>query len=350
MQQTILVVPREHWVRGLDSLRFVLALIVFLSHLENFPAAFFKSFDNTALKFIGIVINHLYLGPGAVIAFFIISGFVIHYPMKGKPLNVKQFLIRRWVRIGIPMVVAFLIALGFERGIWLIPAWSLYCELIYYTIYPLFRKLPISWQAQFRISFVIAIILVLSLGGTELQSLLSQSNISYTGSYAMLGNFLTWLIGLPCWLIGVLIAEKIDLIKRTVSTSRIWIIRIMMLMMSIIIVGLKAHWFVSYLFTLNIIAPIVGYWIACEILYFRTHEPWCTLECAGKFSYSLYLLHVVIATSIGMWLPRSLATYPLFIIITVFLAWMFYLLIEAPSHKLSRYLASRAVFTSKTML
>jgi peptidoglycan/LPS O-acetylase OafA/YrhL len=333
--------PREHWVKGLDSLRFVLALIVFLSHLENHPAAFVKSMGGSVWNLIGVGINHLYLGPGAVVAFFIISGFVIHYPLKNKPLNVSQFLVRRWVRIGIPIIVAVLIAINIRIGILLIPIWSLYCELIYYTIYPLLRRLPVSWKMQFWISFVISMILVFTFGGNELQSLITQSNISYTGSYAALGDLLTWLVGLPCWLIGVLIAENIDSIKRAVSTRKIWVVRITMLGIAMIIVGLKAHWFVGYLYTLNFFAPFLGYWIAEEIVYFRTHEPWRALEYAGKFSYSLYLLHILLATVVVRLISSTLATYPLIIVITLFLSWVFYLLVESPSHQLSRYLAKK---------
>jgi len=332
--------PREHWVRGLDSLRFVLAVIVFMSHLENHPAMFLKSFDNVILKYLGIAINHLFLGPGAVVAFFIISGFVIHYPVKDRPLKVKQFLVRRWVRIVVPMLIAVAIALNMS-GIWLIPIWSLYCELIYYTIYPVLRRLPLSWKSQFWISFVIALVAMFVLADGELQSMLTQSNVNYTGSYAVLGNGLTWLVGLPCWLIGVLIAQNIDSIKRTISTPKIYLVRIFILAIAMVIVGLKAHWFVSYLFTLNFFAPFLGYWITAEIIYFRDHEPSGILEYCGKFSYSLYLLHVILAHVFVALLSSTLLTYPLIIFLVILCSYVFYLLVESPSHRLSRYLSKK---------
>lgn len=337
---TTTVKSKEHWVNGLDSLRFVLALIVFLSHLDNHPAIFLKSFDSPILNYLGIAVNHLFLGPGAVVAFFIISGFVIHYPVKDSPLKVKQFLVRRWVRIAVPMLIAVAIALNMS-GIWLIPIWSLYCELIYYTIYPILRRIPISWKMKFWISFALAYVIMFTMADGELQSMLTQSNINYTGSYAVLGNLLTWVIGLPCWLIGVLIAENIDAIKRTISTPRIYAIRIFILGASMLIVGLKAHWYVSYLFTLNSFAPFLGYWIVAEILYYRNHEPSGILEYCGKFSYSLYLLHVILAHIFVGWLSSSLMTYPLVIFLVILCSYVFYLLVESPSHRLSRYLAKK---------
>lgn len=331
---------RDYWVKGIDSIRFVLALIVFLSHLENQVAIFLKSFGSGFLYYAGVAVNHAFLGPGAVVAFFIISGFVIHYPLKDQPLNVKQFLVRRWVRIGLPLLVAVSLAL-YLSGIWLIPIWSLYCELIYYTIYPLLRRLKISWKVQFYVSFVVSIVLMFALGTAELNSMFAQANLDYTGSYAALGDLLTWLIGLPVWLIGVLIAENIDKIKVTVSTLKMYIIRAIMLGMAAIIVGLKAHWFVSYLFTLNLFAPLVGFWITAEILFMRTHKPLAWLEYAGKFSYSFYLLHIMTVFLLTMVLDVTLLTYPLIIVLTIFVSWVFYLLVENPSHKLSRYLARK---------
>jgi peptidoglycan/LPS O-acetylase OafA/YrhL len=338
MQQ---VTEGKDWVRGLDSLRFVLALIVFLSHLDNHIAIFLKSFGNAFLNFLGIAVNHLYLGPGAVVAFFIISGFVIHYPFKDKALNVKQFLVRRWVRISLPLLVALAIAL-YMGGIRFIPIWSLYCELIYYTLYPLLRKLPVSWSIQFWIAFVISLALMFTMGAnTELQSMLEQRNIDYTGSYAALGDGYTWLIGLPCWLIGVIIAENIDNIKTHVSKLKIYLIRFAVLATSMVIVGLKAHWFVSYLFTLNLFSLALGYWIANEILFFRDHAPMKALEYAGKFSYSLYLLHVILVAVLVSLFGSSLATYPLIIILTILLSYLFFALVEDPSHRVSKYLARK---------
>jgi peptidoglycan/LPS O-acetylase OafA/YrhL len=180
------------------------------------------------------------------------------------------------------------------------------------------------------------------MGGDELTSLLTQTNVNYTGSYAVLGDWITWIIGLPCWLIGVLIAENIDSIKKVITRPQIYLIRCAMILLAMVIVGLKAHWYTSYLFTLNFIAPIIGLWITAEIVYFRDHQPWAWLEYGGKFSYSLYLCHIINLVLIEMVMKPTVQTYLVIIVIDVFLAWLFYLVVEEPSHRLSRYLAGKA--------
>ena len=331
----------DNWVKGLDSLRFVLALIVFLSHLSNEPSNYLKSLDGKLWHWMGIALNHVFLGPGAVVAFFIISGFVIHYPFKGKSLNTKQFLVRRWVRIGIPLLIVVAIAL-YRGGIGLVPIWSLYCELIYYTLYPLLRRLPLSWTQQFWFAFAIAaVVIVVGSYHTEIASMITQSDQGYTGSYAALGDGFTWLVGLPCWLIGVLIADVVDSRTIVVSQVRINIIRLCALVVAMLVVGLKAHVYVSYLLTLNFFAFMLGYWILNEILFFRTHAASAILEYAGKFSYSLYLLHVLLVQWFYSQFGMSLALYPVAIAFTLVSSWLFYRFVEKPSHELSKYWARK---------
>ena len=112
------------WINGIDSIRFFLALIVFLSHIPNPYVDFLEHSHSGALLLLGTAIKPLFSGITSVIAFFIISGFVIHYPNKGKKLDISKFLIRRWVRIGIPLLVIGGIASLY--GVYQkIPVWSL---------------------------------------------------------------------------------------------------------------------------------------------------------------------------------------------------------------------------------
>lgn len=329
------------WVKGLDSLRFVLALIVLLSHLPNAPSEYLRSLDSPLAKGLSVLLNHAFLGPGAVVAFFIISGFVIHYPFRDKPLQTKQFLVRRWVRIGIPMIVSIVVA--FQRGgMTLIPIWSLYCELIYYTLYPLLRKIPGSWKQKFWISFFASLV-VMFIGSyrSELNALLNQTNDNYQGSYASLGDLWTWLVGLPCWLMGVIIAENIDAIRRVVNRPKIYLIRAVVWGIAAIIVGLKAHWHVSYLFTLNLFAFPLAYWLTHEIIFFRTHTPNRFLEYAGKFSYSFYLFHFIIMMEFIRNFGMYPSLYPIAIVVIIATSWLIFLLVEDPAHRFSKFLARR---------
>jgi peptidoglycan/LPS O-acetylase OafA/YrhL len=334
------------WVGGLDSLRFVLAMVVFLGHLENSYALFFKSSANVLVKWFGIGLNHVFFGPGAVVGFFIISGFVIHYPVKNRALDVTEFLLRRWLRIGLPLIIVVLISLYFDR-FYYIPIWSLYCELIYYTIYPLLRKTRISWLVQYIIAFAIAIFTAVVLAQDELASLFSSRNINYTGSFAALGDLLTWIVGLPCWLLGVLLAEHIDSLSNHVTRFKIYLTRLFVIGIGICVVGLKAHLFVSFIFTLNFFALILYYWISLEIQFFRTHKPSPILEYAGKFSYSLYLLHGLLVSFMVVAIEVDIKTYFVFVFFTLLASWVFYLAVEEPSHRLSKIIAKEVRFTAR---
>ena len=330
----------RNWVNGIDSLRFVLAIVVFLGHLQNEPAIVLKGQENLFLRIIGVGLNHVYFGPGAVIGFFIISGFVIHYPNKTDDFDWRVFLIRRIIRIGLPLliVVVFALKVGmFDH----IPIWSLYCELIYYSLYPLLRISRISWNRIFIISFVTALCFIWLGATNEVESLLQWKNINYTGSYAALGDMLTWIVGMPCWLLGVLLAERIDQYNVNISTARIFALRVVVLILGVLLVAVKAHGFISFIFTLNFFAFVLVYWLASEILYYRTARSSPAIEYCGKFSYSLYLIHGIVVSFVGGWLTINFVSYFIYILITITVAYFVFLLIEMPSHRLAKYLAFR---------
>ena len=79
-------------IEGLDSIRFVLAFIVLVGHM-GLPLPDFAYFDSVylinLLKLFGLIFN----GPAAGIIFFILSGFVIHYPFieNYNKFNIKKF-------------------------------------------------------------------------------------------------------------------------------------------------------------------------------------------------------------------------------------------------------------------
>ncbi|HTC00747.1 MAG TPA: acyltransferase family protein [Ferruginibacter sp.] len=340
-------VQRENnnWVNGLDSIRFILALIVLLSHFGNPWVSYFAHFDSGLLKGFGMLIPNLFSGIGAVIAFFIISGFVIHYPNKKGIPDVRKYLLRRWLRIGIPLVVVVIITVHYNCFN-CIPIWSLYCELIYYTIYPSLLKTKVNWKFQCIISFMISIGVIGIFCTHDIGSFIQQKAIGghsdpLAGAYWQLGPYLTWIIGLPCWLLGVLLAENIDAITKTVSVKRILFLRIAVFIISVGLNIAKFHFFVSYIFSMNVFALILFIWIKNEILYYRERKPVSILEKMGVFSYSLYLLHSVCYTALIYFFPLTKLSYFIFIVISICISYLFYLVIEKPSHLFAKKLANK---------
>jgi peptidoglycan/LPS O-acetylase OafA/YrhL len=327
---------KKNWVKGVDSIRFFLALIVLLSHYRNPFILLFKESGNSVLVLLSGVVSHLFLGVGAVIAFFIISGFVIHYPNKKKEkINVVNFLLRRWLRIGIPMVVVGAIA-GYFGYFNNIPVWSLYCEIIYYTLYPLLFRMKMGWTSKFRISFVLSYVVILALNISDLRSFFMQSDAGYNVNYWQLGVSLTWLVGLPCWLLGVVLAEKVDNLNYKITKLKIYTYRALVFGLSMVIFALATHYYLSCIFSLNLFALVLYYWLQQEIVFYKTHEPVKLLEYFGKFSYSLYLCHQLCLIILSNFLVYNEYTYIPYVILSLGISYIIYLLVEYPSHKLAQ--------------
>jgi len=121
-------------IRGLDTFRFVAAAWVLLAHLSPIPVSGMIDRSTFAGWALTGFINNLFSGGAAVIVFFVISGFCIHYPYRGqREIPVRQFLARRYVRILLPMIAALLLAqpmnfglVRFEETI----LWTLLAELV----------------------------------------------------------------------------------------------------------------------------------------------------------------------------------------------------------------------------
>ncbi|MGZ5581634.1 MAG: acyltransferase family protein [Usitatibacter sp.] len=330
------------YVRGLDSLRFVAALWVVFSHLGAAPL--FQSLDKSQV--IGFVFNGLwgilFSGPAAVIVFFVISGFCIHYPnIRRVPFEVGPYLVRRYTRIGIPMLAAMYItqiagidAFGFFYAI----LWSLVAELMYYTLYPGIRRL----NARFGIKYVIAVSYALSL-------LVVLTDPSAKG-YGVFGWKLNWLLGLPCWLLGVRLAElwshRRDL--EGFAAAPIWKWRAYAWASSALCLTLNFHSPIGYAWTLNIFALVAYGWILREIARANPKKPpWPILEWGGKWSYSLYLSHMY-ANLFFSKIVAGVELAPLIdwicrVAFVLAASYLFFLVVERPAHLLARQLASRGL-------
>src|SRR5580700_4584855 len=116
-------------ISGLDSLRFVLASWVLLGHVGYLP---FEVPRRGAWILLRGLLTNFVSGPAAVIAFFVISGFCIHYPNRhATKLRVLPFYVRREVRILPPVIVAVIVGpyVGCVlKSLHESTLWSLICE------------------------------------------------------------------------------------------------------------------------------------------------------------------------------------------------------------------------------
>jgi peptidoglycan/LPS O-acetylase OafA/YrhL len=331
-------------IAGLDSIRFVCAFVVVVAHFGLVPREIFGSDPHGAALLARAALGSLFDGPAAVIVFFVISGFCIHFPYRHNPsVNLLSYYSRRLIRIGAPALIALSIwnwvgvkNQSDENGIF----WSVICEVEYYLLYPFLLRLRLQfgWLALIVVSQVAAYSLAL----THLDSIERGF-----GGYPAFGWW-NWVIGLPCWLIGCWLAESFESFSQ-ISPAWLWLIRIGVFSSSAGLQALRFHGgsvFLSNAFTLNLFAVIAGLWLGLEIAYRRRKSAPRILEWAGKWSYSLYLMHPAVPGLVAMqeWLrPIFLfggGTVP-FIVSSLPAAYLFYLVVEAPFHRIAIAVSKR---------
>src|SRR5712692_5028489 len=195
-------------VRGLDSIRFICAVWVMIGHAGPLPYVMDMDRSNTFGFLVRGVLHNFISGPAAVIVFFVISGFCIHFPYRHtKAVELLPYFARRHIRILVPVATAIL--LGNWVGVRL-PIlqdsilWSLVCEEVYYSLYPLILKARArwGWASLIAVTFASAYAVVLT--------------NPTAGNYPSYGAGLNWILGLPCWLLGCQLAERWDLISHDV--------------------------------------------------------------------------------------------------------------------------------------
>jgi len=321
----------KNWINGVDSLRFVLALLVLLSHLDNPITIFLQKKSTESIDIPLALSKSVFNGVAAVIAFFIISGFAIHHSAKNNKMNWQKFVLRRYIRILLPLAIVVLLGFKFnhpEKAV----IWSLICELIYYTLYPILRISVSNWVRATKISFLVSCGLIVSLGWNDLMAFVNQTNYNFHGHYWQFGPYCTWLIGLPCWLMGILIAEKVHELKPVTFRSLV-LLRLVILFVSMGLNFMKLEFHLSYLLSMNIFAILLFIWIKAEISYYISRPANRLLEWSGRFSYSLYIVHPIAIIVLKSLIDVNSITYFLIIIFTIVLSYIYYLVIEKPSHK-----------------
>jgi peptidoglycan/LPS O-acetylase OafA/YrhL len=323
-------------VNGLDSVRAFAALSVLFAHilgpvmpdlLKSTPLAYFVLGEKIDFG------KYLFTGHPAVIAFFVVSGFCIHYPYVNGVLPVLPFWAARLTRIMIPAIIAIVFAklahltsFNFWDGYIL---WSVVCELFYYALYPVFVIVSrfVSWKLQFYIAFVMSCILVVVLGSDQY------------GNAHVYGPFLNWLVALPSWLAGCVLAERVAAGQCPAAGNSVVLWRSSAALIASILCWLTLNTPVGYYLTMNAFSLVVFFWLGAEISAARRGEV-AFFEGLGKWSFSIYLFHMVVFTFLGRiiswswWWGERLLVLPVILL----LCYLAYQIIEKPSHKYARSL------------
>jgi peptidoglycan/LPS O-acetylase OafA/YrhL len=327
----------------LDALRFVLAFWVAVGHFEIIPL-FGDSHTGTGLW-------HLFkrgwdtvvFGTPAVIVFFVISGFCIHLPFRGTgKIEVGRYYLRRYTRILIPVAAALLIYRFFGRHmvfwgehsiLWESPLWSLACEEIYYALYPGLRWIRnrIGWKLLLASTFAIGV----GIAATH----------PHAESWHVFGALGTAMMLLPVWLLGCLLAEQAESLKVEKPFFGIWFWRFLAWLGCWLCEMLHFKLGVPYTQTMVWFGLLAYFWVRQEIAYGKGHSPNRFLVAGGAWSYSLYLVHAQGGGLYGaLHLPSlgRIVDWCLVMISSLLFAYVFYILVERPSHKLARKIKLRS--------
>ena len=318
----------------ISSIRFFLALWVFLGHF-HYPILS-ERVHTPALWAMRSLLQNSFNGPAAVMAFFVISGFCIHFPNRNglESFSWSAYYTRRYVRILIPMGVAIILAIPLRLRLGLYVnyiLWSLLCEEIYYLIYPGLLRIRdlLGWRTLMILAWLGALMALLTNPAAK--------------EYHNLGPYFTWVLGLPVWLIGARMAERLELYYSiSVSPLQIWLWRCGVWVLSVGLSVLRFHTVISFPWTLNGFAVVAAYWLQREISYFHGREVSPILERLGDSSYSIYLTHMHGAMFAG-WIVAAytLRFWWLNVIVTTLFSSAFYLFVERPSHHLARRCSRR---------
>jgi peptidoglycan/LPS O-acetylase OafA/YrhL len=125
---------------------------------------------------------------------------------------------------------------------------------------------------------------------------------------------------------------------------QLWALRGVVWLASCLCLVLRFHSPVGYPWTLNFFALLIYLWIGVEIAFHHTHPPSHLLEWAGQWSYSLYLMHLPLAAMLSWVRPDSgiaVVNWLLLYLAVLAGAWLFYLVVEKPSHLLARSIESK---------
>jgi peptidoglycan/LPS O-acetylase OafA/YrhL len=102
---------------------------------------------------------------------------------------------------------------------------------------------------------------------------------------------------------------------------------------------LNFHTAIHQTFTGLCIGIVYYFWLRAEIGYYRDRAPWKLLVWAGRWSYSLYLMHPIIVGLCLRYNPLMLESRLGWIVAMAVIllgSYMFYLIVERPSHNFAR--------------
>ncbi|MFM0017491.1 acyltransferase family protein [Paraburkholderia azotifigens] len=351
----------------IDAIRFLAAFWVLMYH---FKPPLFKELLPHRLSFLGGALwsgsTALFAGPAAVIVFFVISGYCIHAAYhKDVALKPVNYYASRFIRIGLPLVVLLCVVQPLPSGQNYLESvlWSLYCEMVYYAVYPLLRP---RFRYIGEMIVGCALIAAAMVACVRLFGHPVCHGCVYE-TYRVPGTALLYAAG---WISGCLIAETqrnaaqfqirgayspltMAMRRALDASTRLLASHLVVLRTVVVAAGAAVMILLSEsslkpamlpLITPDITLPVfqilAAIWIATETATPSQSRVWTVLAACGAWSYSLYLCHKTALALLEMTTFDEGSRYAWFVEVALAFAisYAFYRLIEKPSHVISQRL------------
>ena len=165
------------------------------------------------------------------------------------------------------------------------------CEIAYYLAYPLLRSLIKTKKGWVLFLYClhphISCIWLIPLKPGQLSGV---------------GFFYVIVLGLPCWVLGVLLCHSFDgeATPKLISVQNLFFQRALIIFWAFLTHVLALQEILGHPFTLNFFALAVFFWLRKEIAYYWHNLPNKILERLGRASYSIYLMHGIPPFLIGL--------------------------------------------------
>jgi exopolysaccharide production protein ExoZ len=354
--------PTSHRIEALDSLRFLAAGAVFISHCEtllNFPQG------------VPQVCNALLNPNSAVAFFFVLSGYVLHLGWRGKSPQlhtVANFVVKRWFRIYPLYYASLLLAVIVMSQVSFAPFPAICQDEVFdHLLSAEDHSSPKQWLAHFlligpqldmgflnpplwtlSVEMRIALLfpwLSWAAGGGSVRRSLAVLTLSLAG-FPWLGQHLLGTLALiPLFLMGIIIAEHRErLVARLGPTSGAILLGLGLALYSL-------PWYMRAEWEMSIRLYLSGAGGACVIVSILSWPALShalsgkTLVLGGRASYGLYILHTPILVALTYaslkWHLPKIVCVGLAAIVTIFLSMQLYRRLELPMIAYGRLVADK---------
>ncbi|SDY63010.1 acyltransferase [Thermoactinomyces sp. DSM 45892] len=363
---------KRHLVQ-LDSLRGMAALTVVFSHLLYvYPYFEPNTSQNTNYFWLNIVkyspLHIFFDGHGAVILFFVLSGFVLALPYyrEGFKLQYSPYVIKRFFRIYVPYIVtltlAFLLALpfigeaiqggsdfvsrGWNKEVAIQDIWN---HILFIGNYDTRQFNPVIWSLihEMRISIIFPFIMMIVLRvnwkyiiclALFLSIMVEVKSLDYTIHYT--GIFM----------IGALLAKYYQTIVHWLQAKSVLFKGFLLLLATCLYSYSFLFYNVSFAHNFIIddwftaIGSVIFISISLASIRVTNVLKKKPIHYLGKISYSLYLVHLPIILFMVHLLANSIPTSAILLlsfVVALLVASLSYYFIEIPSIKMGAKIAKK---------